>query len=223
MQPLIKMRHINKSYSTDLSLQPVLHDIHLEIFHHEMVAIMGASGSGKSTLMNIIGLLDKPTKGEYFLNEKNVTALSEDALSDLRNRSIGFIFQFFFLLPRLTLLENVILPLHYRGIADEKAIALGEKMLEKVELLNYKDRKPHQISGGQQQRVAIARALVGNPSFILADEPTGALDTKTGQMVMDMFLELHQKEKITLIIVTHDPLIAKQCQRTLHIQDGMMS
>lgn len=223
MHPLIKMEQIEKSYYSDATPHTILHDINLEIFPHELIAIMGASGSGKSTLMNIIGLLDKPSKGNYFLNGENVTTHSEDELSDLRNKSIGFIFQFFFLLPRLTILENVILPLTYRGTSDEIAISLGENLLDKMGLKNLKDRKPHQLSGGQQQRIAIARALVGNPSFILADEPTGALDTKTGQIIMDMFLELNQKEKITIIIVTHDPLIAKQCHRTLHIQDGMIS
>jgi putative ABC transport system ATP-binding protein len=217
------MDHVSKSYVTDSTEQTVLQNIALEIFPHELVAIMGTSGSGKSTLMNIIGLLDKPTQGEYLLNGRNIASFSEDALSDLRNQSIGFIFQFFFLLPRLSILENVILPLYYRGITDSEAALAGKKMLDKVGLLQYKDRKPHQLSGGQQQRVAIARALIGNPNFILADEPTGALDTKTGQMIMDMFTEIHEKEKMTMIIVTHDPNIAKQCHRTLHIKDGMIS
>lgn len=223
MQPLIRLQNIEKSYVSDMTAQTVLHHINLDINSHELIAIMGASGSGKSTLMNIIGLLDKPTSGEYFLNGANITSFSEDALSDLRNKSIGFIFQFFFLLPRLTILENVILPLHYRGTEESVAIARGEKVLEKMNLLQLKNRKPHQLSGGQQQRAAIARALIGNPGFILADEPTGALDTKTGQMIMDMFIELNRTDKITMIIVTHDPLIAKQCHRTLHIQDGMIS
>ncbi len=223
MHPIIRMKNICKSYHTDSLEQHVLQNIQMEVFPHELVAIMGASGSGKSTLMNIIGLLDKPTSGEYLLNGENITTLSDDALADLRNKTIGFIFQSFFLLPRLTILENIILPLHYRGTADSIAIERGMGMLEKVGLPNYAKRKPHQLSGGQQQRAAIARALIGNPSFILADEPTGALDTKIGQMIMDMFLELNQKEKVTMIIVTHDPHIASQCQRTLRIQDGVIA
>jgi putative ABC transport system ATP-binding protein len=222
MQPLIKMQNICKFYHTGTIQQKILQNVHMEVFPHELVAIMGASGSGKSTLMNIIGLLDKPTSGEYFLNGKNVTKFSDDTLADLRNKTIGFIFQSFFLLPRLTILENITLPLYYRGAPEKDANEKGLIMLEKVGLPDFAKRKPHQLSGGQQQRAAIARALIGNPGFIIADEPTGALDTKIGQMIMDMFIDLNKNEKVTMIIVTHDPHIASQCQRTLRIQDGVI-
>lgn len=222
MQPIIKMQDIVKIYRAGEVETVILRGINLEVFPNEMLAIMGASGSGKTTLMNIIGLLDKPSSGEYLLNGKNVSSLQDNEFADLRNKMIGFVFQSFFLLPRLTIKENVALPLYYRQYDATKSNALAEKMLMRVGLEQLVDRKPGQLSGGQQQRAAIARALVGSPTFILADEPTGALDTKIGQMIMDIFLELNNKEKVTIIIITHDPHIAHQCQRTLHIKDGLI-
>lgn len=220
MQPLIKLSHITKTYRSGEVTQTVLKGVDLEIFPSEQVAIMGASGSGKSTLMNIIGMLDIPTSGEYILNTKPVSSLTADERADVRNQTIGFVFQSFFLLPRLTILENVGLPLYYRRTPEAEANERALIVLKKVELDNFANRKPNQLSGGQQQRVAIARALVGNPTFILADEPTGALDSATGQMIMNTFIELNRKDHVTIVIITHDPHVAEQCQRVLHIQDG---
>jgi putative ABC transport system ATP-binding protein len=220
MQPLIEMTDIVKTYLSGDLEQIVLKGINLKVFNGEQISIMGASGSGKTTLMNIVGMLDGPTSGSYFLNGTNVTTLSADERSTFRNKAIGFVFQSFFLLPRLTILDNVGLPLYYRRCPEAERHERSMVLLNKVGLGQFAKRRPGQLSGGQQQRAAIARSLVGNPSFLLADEPTGALDTATGQMIMDLFVELNQKEKATIIIVTHDPHIAEQCQRTVHIQDG---
>lgn len=220
MQPLIDMNGIVKTYLSGDLEQTVLKGIDLKVFNGEQMAIMGASGSGKTTLMNIIGMLDGPTSGTYFLNGNNVTTLSADERATFRNQAIGFVFQSFFLLPRLTILDNVGLPLYYRRCPEQERNERSMVLLNKVGLGQFAQRRPNQLSGGQQQRAAIARALVGNPSFLLADEPTGALDTATGQMIMDLFVELNQKEKSTIIVVTHDPHIAEQCQRTVHIKDG---
>ncbi len=220
MHPLIDMKEIKKSYVSGDIEQTVLKGLDLKIFPGEQVAIMGASGSGKSTLMNIIGMLDSPSSGTYFLDGRDVTTLSADDRAIFRNRTIGFVFQSFFLLPRLTILENVGLPLYYRRIPESQRNALSLQLLEKVGLAQLAKRRPNQLSGGQQQRAAIARALVGNPTFLLADEPTGALDTSTGELIMGLFNELNTKEHVTIIIITHDPHVAEQCQRTVHIQDG---
>lgn len=220
MQPLIDMRSIVKSYVTGEVSQTVLKEVDLIIHPGEQVAIMGASGSGKSTLMNIIGLLDRPTSGNYFINGKDVTTLTEDERVVLRNQAIGFVFQSFFLLPRLNILDNVSLPLYYRGVAEKEMRERALQILERVGLAHLWHHRPNQLSGGQQQRAAIARALVGNPTFLLADEPTGALDSKTGQLIMDLFSELNQKEHATILIITHDGKVAAQCQRTEHIADG---
>lgn len=188
----------------------------------ELIAIIGASGSGKSTLMNILGFLDQCTTGTYFFADENVSQLTDAQLANIRNRKIGFVFQSFFLLPRLSALQNVMLPLFYRAetnaIAKEKALT----MLDKVGMKSFADRKPNQLSGGQQQRVAIARALVGNPDIIFADEPTGALDSTTGKEVMDLFLQLHHEEQRTLVLVTHDPIISRLCQRVVTLKDGLI-
>lgn len=217
---MIAMKNIVKDYY--LGEQPihVLKGIDVAIHQGELVAITGPSGSGKSTLMNIIGLLDRPTSGEYFLNENPVQDLSADEQADVRNKTIGFIFQSFFLLPRLTALQNVGLPLVYR---DTKASEIKERALKKLEQVGMGDltrHKPSELSGGQQQRVAIARALVGEPHMILADEPTGALDSKTSQEVMDILIQLNQDENATIVIVTHDPHVAEQCQRVIKVSDG---
>lgn len=223
MHPLIRMQHITKIYYSSGIEHHVLKEINLDILPNEWVAIMGPSGSGKSTLMNIIGLLDRATTGNYFLNSKDVSKLSENEYADLRNQTIGFIFQSFFLLPRLTILENVMLPLYYRRYDEAKSKELARKMLNEVGLENFGERFPKQLSGGQQQRAAIARALVGNPSFILADEPTGSLDVRTGQIIMRLFKQLHEREKVTIIIITHDPTVAAQCERIITIQDGQIA
>lgn len=220
MPPLIELRNIIKTYTSGEAVITVLKGINFYLNPGERVAIMGASGSGKTTLMNILGLLDRPTSGEYLLEGKEVGYLPENARAKVRNETIGFIFQAFFLLPRLTLLQNVGLPLHYRGWKENEIIPRAMQMLEKVGLGSHANYMPNQLSGGQQQRVAIARALVGNSKMILADEPTGALDTKTGQMIMDLFIELNEVEQVTTLVVTHDPKIADQCKRVVHIKDG---
>jgi putative ABC transport system ATP-binding protein len=181
---------------------------------------MGASGSGKSTLMNIIGLLDQPDSGHYYLNGPDVSSLDEDERAHRRNRSIGFVFQSFFLLPRMNALQNVSLPLQYRDMSESDISEHAQTALTKVGVGHLVQNRPNQLSGGQQQRVAIARALVGNPTLILADEPTGALDTKTGQEIMDLFIHLNREEATTIVIVTHDPRVSEQCQRVIRIVDG---
>lgn len=218
--PLIELKNIFKSYISGETEQIVLKDIFFQLQAGERVAIMGASGSGKSTLMNILGLLDRPTRGEYLIEGREVGTISEDERAQLRNQTIGFVFQAFFLLPRLTIIQNIGLPLHYRGWKENDIYPKAMHELERVGLAKYANHMPNQLSGGQQQRIAIARALVGDPKVILADEPTGALDTKTGQMIMDLFINLNEKDHVTTIIVTHDPKIAAQCKRIVHIQDG---
>jgi len=198
----------------------VLKQVDFELHAGELLAIMGASGSGKTTLMNIIGLLDRPSAGNYLLEGKEVSGLTDDARAHIRNQSIGFVFQSFFLLPRLSALQNVGLPLIYRGIHGDELIKRSSFELSKVGMSEHVEHKPNELSGGQQQRVAIARALVGSPKVILADEPTGALDSATGEEVMGLFKNLNKKDKTTIVIVTHDPLVAEQCQRIVHIKDG---
>lgn len=221
-QAEIEVRDITKKYRTGETETLILKGVSLEIFSGELFYIMGASGSGKTTLMNVLGLLDKPTTGQYLLKGRDTTTLSEDELAAVRNRSIGFVFQQFFLLPRLTLVQNVGLPLIYRHTPEHEIRERSLAMLEKVGLGTHANHRPNQLSGGQQQRVAIARALVGNPIMILADEPTGALDTKTGQLIMGLFKELNEKEHVTVVMVTHDPRIADQCQRGVNIKDGLI-
>lgn len=188
----------------------------------EMTAIVGVSGSGKSTLMNILGLLDRPTSGMYQLDGVDVSSLNDNALADIRNQKIGFVFQSFFLLPRLTALENVLLPLFYQGIKRSIAKECALAMLDKLNIKQLALHKPTQLSGGQQQRVAIARALVCNPSMILADEPTGALDSQTGIEVMQLLKSLNA-EGSTIVIITHDLGISSQCKRVVTIKDGQFS
>lgn len=197
-------------------------DVHLEVEEGEFVAIMGPSGSGKSTLMNIIGMLDRPTSGEYYLEGEEVAKLSEKKLAKVRNQQIGFVFQQFFLLSKLNALQNVELPLIYAGVSQSKRKALAEQYLKKVELETRMHHLPSELSGGQKQRVAIARALVNHPSIILADEPTGALDTKTGEQIMELLTELNREGK-TIIMVTHEPEIAAFAKRQIVIRDGVIS
>ena len=222
MKKLIDLKNVSKSYRNgDQELQ-VLKNVHLEVEEGEFVAIMGPSGSGKSTLMNIIGMLDRPTSGEYYLEGEEVAKLSEKKLAKVRNQQIGFVFQQFFLLSKLNALQNVELPLIYAGVSQSKRKALAEQYLKKVELEKRMHHLPSELSGGQKQRVAIARALVNQPSIILADEPTGALDTKTGEQIMELLTELNREGK-TIIMVTHEPEIAAFAKRQIVIRDGVIS
>lgn len=222
LSSLIELKNIVKTYQTGSVSQTVLHEINLSVKENEFLAIVGASGSGKSTLMNIIGLLDKPTSGQYFLNGKDMSLISAKEIAMVRNHQIGFVFQAFFLLPRLSALENVGLPLSYRELHKDIIREHAYHALQRVGIEHLAHRYPKELSGGQQQRVAIARALVGKPHVILADEPTGALDSKIGQGIMELFIQLNQLDKNTIIIITHDIKIAQQCRRTIEIEDGRL-
>ena len=219
---ILDLQNINKSYGDGKLEVPVLFDISLQVEAGEYVAIMGPSGSGKSTLMNIIGCLDVPTSGTYILNGKNVAGRSDVELSTLRNRTIGFVFQNFNLLPRESALDNVALPMLYAGVHRKERIQRAKEALERVGLGDRLHFKPTQLSGGQKQRVAIARAMVMKPSLLLADEPTGALDTASGEQIMELFQQLNQ-EGVTIVMITHEPDIAKHAQRQLLIRDGRLS
>ena len=222
MTKLIELKGINKTYKNGDQELRVLKDIDLEVEKGEFVAIMGPSGSGKSTLMNVIGLLDRPTSGNYFLDGQEVGNLSEKKLAHVRNEQIGFVFQQFFLLSKLNAFQNVELPLIYAGVHPAKRKEIAEQYLEKVELGSRMHHLPSELSGGQKQRVAIARALVNRPAIVLADEPTGALDTKTGEQIMDLLSKLNQEGK-TIIMVTHEPEIAAFANRRIVIRDGVIS
>lgn len=198
-----------------------LRGISVQIAAGEVVSIMGPSGSGKTTLMNILGALDRPTSGEYLLDDESVAQMDEDQLADIRNRKVGFVFQSFNLLPRATALHNVELPLRYRKQNGVNRKKLATEALESVGLGDRLHHRPNELSGGEQQRVAIARALVNNPSIVMADEPTGNLDTKSGDEVMKLLLQLNKERSTTLIIITHDPEIAEQTQRVIRIRDGL--
>jgi putative ABC transport system ATP-binding protein len=199
-----------------------LRGVSFEVIRGEYMAIMGPSGSGKSTLMNLIGCLDTPSSGQYWLNGKLVSEMDDDELAHIRNKEIGFVFQTFNLLPRATALHNVELPLIYNGTPRAQRIEMAKLALDRVDLTNRMDHKPNELSGGQRQRVAIARALVNNPSIILADEPTGNLDSQTSQEIMGLFDELHRQGN-TIILVTHEPDIAEHAHRVLHILDGRIN
>ena len=218
---LIELDHIGKTYDLGLSKVHALKDIHFSIETGEMVAIIGQSGSGKSTLMNILGCLDVPTAGRYLLSNRDVRELSDDELSDVRNMEIGFIFQSFQLLPRASALENVELPLIYRGVSRKERRERAADALERVQLKDRMKHKPTELSGGQRQRVAIARALVTQPSLLLADEPTGNLDSRTGEEIVGLFLDLHAKGN-TIVLVTHEPKLAARCPRAVRIVDGLV-
>ncbi len=219
---MLKMTDIRKSYAVGPTQLDVLSGVNLSVTEGDMLAIMGKSGSGKSTLMNIIGLLEQPTFGEYLLNNKPVHDYSDDELSTTRNQLICFVFQSFFLLPRLTAVENVALPMRYRSARDD-TFQRSMRMLEKVGIANRAEHLPSELSGGQRQRVAIARALVGDPGLILADEPTGALDAEVGSEIMNLFIDLNRLDGTTIVIITHDAGVAGRCDRMLTMQNGILT
>ena len=218
---IIEVKNITKHYSLGTQTVEALRGVSFDIKQGEFIAIMGPSGSGKSTLMNIIGCLDSPTSGTYYLNQKEVSTLEGDELAGIRNKEIGFVFQNFHLLARNSSLDNVMLPLKYAGIDKLNQIDRATEVLSQVGLESRMDHQPSELSGGQQQRVAIARALVNNPSILFADEPTGNLDSQTGHDVMQLFHSLHQKGQ-TIILITHENEIAAEAQRTIFIKDGLI-
>lgn len=221
MEGIIHLEEIHKSYYLGKNVLPVLKGINLDIFQNEYVALMGPSGSGKSTLMNILGCLDSPTSGKYVLNTQDVSTMTDNELAEVRNKEIGFVFQQFNLMPRLNAAENVAVPLIYAGISkkerDEKAMTL----LEMVGLADRAKHKPNELSGGQSQRVAIARALVNDPAIILADEPTGNLDSKTSYEIMEIFSNIHSNGN-TVVLVTHEEDIAEHAKRIIRLRDGLI-
>jgi len=219
---LIKINNVSKIYQTGKVKVKALNNVSFEIKKGEFVAIMGPSGSGKSTLMHILGALDKPTSGEYFLDDKNIASLNQDELADIRNQKIGFVFQFYNLLPRTTALKNVTIPMMYGKVPKEKRVKRALKFLKLVGLSNRADHTPSQLSGGQQQRVAIARALSMNPSIILADEPTGNIATKQAEEVMKIFQDLNRKGH-TILMITHEEEIAEYAGRVIKIRDGRLA
>ena len=220
---MIELQDIHKSYMLGSVPMEVLRGVTLTVDQGELLAIVGASGCGKSTLMNILGFLDTPSSGRYVFEGKESSDLDDTTLSRIRNERIGFCFQQFNLLPRLSAVGNVCLPLIYRGVPRAERIERAGAMLDRVGMADRMNHKPSELSGGQQQRVAIARALVGDPALILADEPTGALDSATSDAIMDLFSELNRERRITTIIITHDPDLARQCDRLVHMSDGMLS
>jgi len=221
MSAVISLSHIKKTYQMGPTTINALRDVSLEISRNQYVAIMGPSGSGKSTLMNVLGCLDTPSSGDYFLNGTNVSKMDDSELAYIRNKEIGFVFQTFNLLPRASALENVALPLVYAGISRSKRLDRAEEVLRSVGLGDRMEHKPNELSGGQRQRVAVARALVNNPSIILADEPTGNLDTQTSYEIMGLFDELHKNGQ-TIIVVTHEEDIAKYAFNIIRLRDGIV-
>ena len=221
MHEVIRIENLTRFYTIGEETVRALNGINLTIEKNEYVALMGPSGSGKSTLMNIIGCLDTPTSGEYFLNGPNVAQLSDSELAAIRNKEIGFVFQTFNLLPRLTALQNVALPLVYAGIPESERLKKAKEVLEQVGLGNRITHKPNELSGGQRQRVAVARALVNHPSIILADEPTGNLDTKTSDEIMQLLDIIHQAGN-TIVLVTHEEDIALRAKRVVRMRDGIV-
>lgn len=222
MKSIIKINQVHKSYAMGTNSLHVLKGVDVDIKEGEMVSFMGASGSGKSTLLNILGILDNYDRGEYFLDDKLIKNLSETKAAMYRNNYIGFIFQSFNLISFKTALENVALPLYYQNVSRKKRNIIALEYLDKMGLKEWAEHTPSELSGGQKQRVAIARALIAKPKIILADEPTGALDSKTSLEVMDI-LNAVNKEGISMIIVTHEHEIAERCQRTIHIKDGLIA
>jgi putative ABC transport system ATP-binding protein len=220
--PLIRLRNIKKTYQMGKVPVEALRGVDIDIANNEMVAIMGPSGSGKTTLLNILGLLDAPSIGSYKLAEEEVAKLPDGRRSQMRNKRLGFVFQVYNLLPRLTALENVMIPLVYGGVKKRDRRPRAEQALEAVGLAERIEHRPSELSGGEQQRVAIARALVNEPSLILADEPTGNLDSKSGAAIIDLLQRLHCDRKVTVVMVTHDPGIAARAERIIRLKDGMI-
>ena len=216
----IQAKNLVKIYKMGETQVSALKDVSLEIAKGEFVAITGSSGSGKSTLMHLLGCLDTPTSGDYFVDGKNIAKMSKNELAKIRNKKIGFVFQKFYLLPDLTATDNVALPKLYAGETEEVARKDALQILKIVDLQDRCNHYPYQLSGGQQQRVAIARSLINNPSLILADEPTGNLDSATGNSIMDFFKKLNEEKKATIVIVTHEPNIAEQTKRIIELRDG---
>ncbi len=220
MEKVIELKNIVKTYNIGKENElEILHGIDITIYKHEFVAIVGESGSGKSTLMNIIGVLDKPTKGDYYLETLNVKEATKNQMSDIRNKNIGFVFQNFNLIARTSALKNVELPLLYKGVSQSERTKKAKELLTLVGMENRMSHDPNELSGGQKQRVAIARALSNDPSIILADEPTGALDSQTSRQVMNLFHELHRNGK-TIILITHSSELAKEVPRVITLKDG---
>ncbi len=219
---MIALDNVRKAYLHATGQVEALKRVSLSIERGELISIVGQSGSGKSTLMNIVGMLTRPTNGRYLFDGQDVARLSTDQRAAFRNRSIGFVFQGFHLLPQMTALENVMLPLYYRQTADAKVRTLARRALDSVGLAARRQHKPGELSGGQQQRVAIARAMVTRPQIILADEPTGALDSETGEDILSLFLDLNRHDRITVVLVTHNPEVAARCPRRLVLRDGMI-
>lgn len=218
---VIRVKNLKKIYRMGEIEVPALAGVSFSIDRGAVLAIMGPSGSGKSTLMNLLGCLDRPTEGEYYLDDEPVSALNDDQLAAIRNQKVGFVFQSFNLLPRMTALGNVELPLRYAGVSNDR-VQRARDALQSVGLGDRVNHKPTELSGGQQQRVAIARALINNPSILMADEPTGNLDSKSGKEIMELILSLNKELGTTVLIVTHDPAIAEQTQRVLRLKDGLL-
>jgi putative ABC transport system ATP-binding protein len=223
LSSLIKLEHVTKTYHVGGNEFHALKGIDFELQAGEMTAIVGVSGSGKSTLMNILGFLDHCTSGRYLFADEDVSRLNDDQLAIIRNQQIGFVFQSFFLLPRMDAVSNVMLPLFYRETPRDQAKEAAMRMLDKVGIAHLANNRPNQLSGGQQQRVAIARALVTDPKIILADEPTGALDSQTSQDVMELLINLNKSENRTILIITHDTDVSRQCRRVVTIKDGLIA
>lgn len=220
-RPLIEMRGIRKSYYIGHPNElEILHGIDLKVYPGEFVAIVGESGSGKSTLMNIIGVLDKPTKGTYILDGVNIHEARDNQLAAIRNQKIGFVFQTYNLIGRQSALKNVELPMLYAGVPGGERVRRAKEWLTRVGMGDRMRHQPNELSGGQKQRVAIARAMVNEPALILADEPTGALDSETSRVVMDLFHEMHERYHKTIVLITHNPALAQECQRVLTLKDG---
>lgn len=219
---IVKTERVRKVYQEGGTPLPVLVGVDISIEYGEIVALRGPSGSGKSTLLNILGCLDRPTSGRYWLGGRDVSTLDRTAQAWVRLHYIGFVFQTFHLIAHHTALENVALPLHYAGIPRDKAHAEARRLLDRVGLAHRLDHRPNQLSGGQRQRVAVARALSCKPRLILADEPTGALDTRTGQEILGLMLELHAEQNLTLVLVTHDPAVASVANRQIELRDGLV-
>jgi putative ABC transport system ATP-binding protein len=220
VQPLIELHNVCKKYKMDSVEFTALCDINLKIKNGERVAIMGPSGCGKSTMLHLIGCLDRPTRGKIMIGGKDISKLSDDELAKIRGKTVGFVFQFFYLIPTLSALRNVMMPMDFIGINKSESEKRAKELLNLVGLTDKIDNLPSQMSGGQRQRVAIARAMANNPEIILADEPTGNLDSKSGKEIVEILLKLNKEKKVTLIVITHDPLIATHAERIIYLKDG---